>query len=63
MEGEGSVRREVYRVAGEKEGRGEEGTGRGMERGTVGGFEEMKGREKKGEMTGRKQQQQQPYIT
>ena len=54
MEEEGSVRREVYRVAREKEGRKEEGTGRGMERGMVGGLEEMKEeREKKGETTER----------
>ena len=52
MEEEGSVRREVYRVAREKEGRKEEGMGRGMERGRVGGLEEMKEeREKKGGTT------------
>ena len=35
------MRREVYRVAGEKEGRGEEGMGRGMERRTVEGLNKM----------------------
>ena len=53
MEEEGSVRREVYRVAREKEGRKEEGMGRGMERGRVGRLEEMKEEREKEETTER----------
>ena len=53
MEEEGSVRREVYRVAREKEGRKEEGMGKGMERGRVGGLEEMKEEREKEETTER----------